>query len=176
MESAQQETQRPLPIWVLLASMFGISHDVVGTEIVKVPAQQGWKLSLLNVATAGSVPFLLVGDAGRARSLLRLLAHGRWEKWSGPSRREVIRTAQSLGISVEHIYILWPSTDAPRVAVRLADRRAMRWVQGSGVLGGGGDWVVTRFVARWNILSSLVTSLAPGYALVCIKQQGKPRR
>lgn len=109
---------------------------------------------------AASIPvgglLLLTWDNCVWRALAGLFAHGRLPRDRGPGHRNLLRTLERCGFETEAEYAVWPSGDAPRIALPRQSVSGVRWIRRSGVLGGGGRVLWKRALAR----SPLITVVA----------------
>jgi hypothetical protein len=111
--------------------------------------------------------FLLVNaDRGLPQALLGLVSHSRWKRSRSPSLRKVRALLHESGFEILTEYSVWPSTGNPRVALRASSFRAFNWIQRSGVLGGGGDRVGARALARSALFTPIAYVLAPRVAFI----------
>ena len=94
-------------------------------------------------------------------------SHARWRWVAGPSPRRLQDALRRGGLDVVGGYRMWPASRNPRVAS--SGSRAAAWMQRSGVLGGGGNRMLMRAVARSRVVTPLVGSLAPRYAVVAMR-------
>jgi hypothetical protein len=130
----------------------GSWRDLLHDEIERVPPG-----GALGVTGARVIPM----------ALLEMLSHARWRRVAGPSRQRVEDALRRSGLDVIGRYRMWPTSRNPRVASSGA--RAAGWMQRSGVLGGGGNRMLMRAVARSRLVTPLVGFLAPRYGVVATR-------
>jgi hypothetical protein len=168
------------PIWALLA----LSEDGVGgggdtgeEQVVACElegAAVSWDRALR--AAVDQVPpggvLAVTGSRAMPKAVLGLLGHARRGRVSAPSPLRVEEELRGAGFDVTGSYRLWPSSQNPRIAT--CGSRAASWIQRSGVLGGGGERMLMRAVARSGVLTPLVRFLAPGFAIVANRRDVSP--
>ena len=152
------------PIWRLLTPS--------GSEVrvVALPeSNRAWRdvldEGLEPVRTSGGSAIVVLDRPG-ARAFLSLLAHGRWSMPRAPSPRAVRRRIHQLGGEVEACHVLWPSARGPRIAFPRRRHRLIVWAQRSGVLGGGGNRLWARKLARSVLFTPWAVVISPGLAFV----------
>jgi hypothetical protein len=169
---AHEDTDELHPVWRILLPA-GDDGRPTGPESPPVSTcelseQSSWRPAL--TAAMETVPaegtLLVTADRGLPQALLGLVSHGRWKRKRSPALREVTALIHQSGFEICSEYVIWPSTGRPRVALRASNLRAFRWVQRSGVLGGGGDRVVARALARSALFTPVAYLLAPRAAFV----------
>jgi hypothetical protein len=69
-------------------------------------------------------------------------------------------------------YGLWPSARSPRIAFPWGHIHMLYWLQTSGVLGGGGNRLWARILARSILFTPVAAALAPGIAFVVRRSSG----
>ena len=109
---------------------------------------------------------LLTCERGGRGAILRFLSHGRWTRIRTPRIQLLERALREAGFEVLARFSVWPSTASARIVLPAGSYPALRWVQRSGVLGGGGRRLVTRALARSAFFTPLSAFLAPGVAIV----------
>jgi hypothetical protein len=128
----------------------------------------GWQTHL--AASIDRVPgggtLLLTCERGGRGAILRLLSHGRWRRVRTPRIPLLERALRDAGFDVLARYSVWPSAATARIVLPVGNYPALRWVQRSGVLGGGGKRLVTRALARSSFFTPLSALLAPGVAII----------
>jgi hypothetical protein len=164
-------TSNLLPVWQLL----GDSPEARGEDGVhpgemcdlSVPGD-AWRELL--AAAARRVPpggvLLVASERGFNRAFLQLVRHGQWQRGRSASTAQLIRALRTGDFDIEARYSVWPSVRTPRVVLPARQYRASRWVQRSGVLGGGGTRLLARALARSAPLGPVTFLLAPGTAIV----------
>ncbi len=160
------------PIWVLL----GANRD--SEAVLWVAPENGeWDQSLRRAVSGLDGDQRLIVSVPRplARWALQILARRSPRRPEGPGPAAIRRVLDDLGMVVEHSYTLWPSAASPRLANPHANRRAFYWLQRSGVLGGGGQRLWARALARSLLFTPLAVVLAPGIALVAQPAKGGDR-
>jgi hypothetical protein len=162
------EAQKAIsPVWPLLLPDRG--SDEKPFELCELgEAGPDW-----NTALAGSmeaVPdegiLLVTCERGGRGALLRLLSHRRWRRVRTPRISQLERALRDRRFEIVARYNVWPSARAPRVVLPGRSYPALRWVQRSGVLGGGGRRLLTRGLARSALFTPLSVLLTPGVAIV----------
>jgi hypothetical protein len=160
------------PVWRLVASRDAIpAGDPPPSETVLChlhDTSRHWRLALED--GIGTAPrdrvVVVVYDRALPRAVLGALAR----RWRRPARTPrvgvLLRTLRRQGVEVRSRYAIWPSVTAPRVAIEAGNYRSLRWIQRSGVLGGGGRSLVLRALARSFLFTPFAFVLAPGVALV----------
>jgi hypothetical protein len=158
------------PIWVLLAR--GGSPNLW----MRPTAREAWEPSL--AAAAGSVEDgELIVSVGRplARSVLARLSGRGATSAKGPGPAEVEAALEQHGLEVVSTYELWPSARSPRIAFPRGSFHMLYWLQTSGVLGGGGDRLWARVLARSVAFTPVAAVLSPGIAYVVRRAPGSPK-
>lgn len=144
------------------------------THTCELRGHDSWRAEL-TAATKTTPPeglLLILADRGLSQALLRFLSHGRWRRAKSASLRKLRAQLRESRFEVVAEYVIWPSSGSPRVALRAASFRALRWVQRSGVLGGGGNRLWARALARSALFTPLAYLLAPRVALVARNSAG----
>jgi hypothetical protein len=169
---AHEDTDGLHPVWRILlpaeddGRATGPESPHVST--CELSDQSSWRPAL--TAAMKRVPakgaLVVTADRGLPQALLRLASHGRWKRRRSPALREVTALLHQSGFEICSEYAIWPSTGRPRVALRASSLRAFKWVQRSGVLGGGGDRVVARALARSALFTPVAYLLAPRAAFI----------
>jgi hypothetical protein len=169
--SVDRADTSPPPIWQLLGSLErqGERANPIRLEEMSDP---GVGLADLSNATervpSGGV-LLLTCERGSHRAILRLVSSGRWRRVRTPSLRRLARVLRNAEFDIEARYAVWPSADRPRIVVPADSYAAVRWIQRSGVLGGGGERLITRMLARSRLFTPMAFLLAPAVAIVARK-------
>jgi hypothetical protein len=167
----EEEIRRVHPVWKVLPSSDHDGSWTVGSSQVTIcalPDGTSWTPAV--TAAMEIVPpggYLVVSaDRGLPRAFLGLLTHGRWKRGTTPPLRRMRVFLQRAGFEIRGNYAIWPAAKRPRVVLRASDFRAFRWVQRSGVLGGGGHRVLVRALARSPLVTLIAYLLAPAGAIV----------
>jgi hypothetical protein len=167
--SVDRADPSPPPIWQLLVGSFERQGERVYPIRLEEMSDPGVGLADLSNATeripSGGV-LLMTCERGSHRAILRLLSSGRWRRVRTPSLRRLARVLRNAELDIEARYAVWPSADRPRVVVPADSYAAVRWIQRSGVLGGGGERLSTRMLARSRLFTPLAFLLAPAVAVV----------
>jgi hypothetical protein len=156
------------PLWELLLPEEDTGHER-SYELCELGSPgPGWQGVL--VAAIDRVPvegtLLLTCERGGRRAILRFLSHGHWRRVPTPLISRLERTLRNAGFETLARYNVWPSAASARIVLPAGSYPALRWVQRSGVLGGGGRRLVTRALARSALFTPLSVLLAPGVAIV----------
>jgi hypothetical protein len=170
--SVDRADTSPLAIWQLLVGSLERQGERAYPIRLEETSDPGVGLTDLSNATERVPPggvLLLTCERGSHRAILRLLSSGRWRRVRTPSLRKLARVLRNAELDIEARYAVWPSADRPRVVVPADCYAAVRWVQRSGVLGGGGQRLITRTLARSRLFTPLSFLLAPGVAVVARK-------
>ncbi len=170
--SVQEDDLGLHPVWRILLSAEEDGPSG-GSESLRVNTcelldRNSWRPAL--TAAMEAIPpsgFLVVNaDRGLPQALLGLVSHGRWRRSRPPSLRKVRALLHESRFEILTEYTVWPSTGSPRVALRTSSFRAFSWIQRSGVLGGGGDRVGARALARSALFTPIAYVLAPRVAFI----------
>jgi hypothetical protein len=160
------------PVWRILLSAENDGPSP-GSESLRVITcelldRESWRGALTEAMEM--IPpngFLLVNShRGLPQAVLELVSHARLKRSRSPSLRKVRALLHESGFEILTEYSIWPSTGSPRVAFRASSFRAFRWIQRSGVLGGGGDRVRARALARSALFTPVAYLLSPRVAFV----------
>ena len=159
------------PIWrMLVPDRSGGGASATPNVLALSGRDPAWTASLeqgLKGTSGSDRTAIIVLDRPWSGALLSLLAHGRWRMMRAPSLRSVRRELRDrAGADVIATFVLWPSARAPRIAFPRGKRRLVTWAQRSGVLGGGGNRLWARRLARSVFFTPIAALLAPGLALV----------
>jgi len=84
----------------------------------------------------------------------------------GPRPAEMTEALEKEGLEVVATYGLWPSARSPRIAFPWGHIHMLYWLQTSGVLGGGGNRLWARILARSVLFTPVAAAIAPGIAFV----------
>jgi hypothetical protein len=164
-------TESISPIWQLL-----VPEDTGGDkpyELCQLGAPGlGWQTVLAAAIdrTPDGGTLLLTCERGSRGAILRLLSHGRWRRVRTPRIPLLEQVLREAGFEVLARYSVWPSAATARIVLPAGSYPALRWVQRSGVLGGGGRRLVTRALARSAFFTPLSAFLAPGLAIVALRR------
>jgi hypothetical protein len=166
------DTSSP-PIWRLLVGPIDRQGErVYPIRLEEKSAPGVGRAEILSNATdqipSGGV-LLLTCERGNHRAILQLLSSGRWRRVRTQSLRRLARDLRDAELDIEARYAVWPSADCPRVVVSADSYAAVRWVQRSGVLGGGGEGLIARALARSRLFTPFAFLLAPAMAIVARK-------
>ena len=155
------------PIWVLLSR--GESPNLW----MPPPGGKDWAGSLRSASAALGDDELIV-SVGRplARSALARLSGRGASSGKGPSPAEVREAFGKESLEVVETYGLWPSARSPRIAFPWGHIHMLYWLQTSGVLGGGGNRLWARILARSVLFTPVAAALAPGIAFV-VRRPGR---
>jgi hypothetical protein len=164
-----------LPIWRLLASVDTkpTNGEEVAEAIICTLHTDGgsWKPALL--AALENIPpgtaLLITAELGLSAAIVRR-PRLPWRRDSRPSRRKLVRLVEESGVVVEALYDVWPSARSPRVVVGASGSPAFRWMQRSGILGGGRRLPV-RALARSPLFTALGRIASPGIAIVARRKE-----
>ncbi|MGH2817511.1 MAG: hypothetical protein ACRDJS_03495 [Actinomycetota bacterium] len=128
----------------------------------------GWPSAL--AAAIERVPvggtLLVTCERGNRGAILGLLSHRRWRRVRTPRIPLLERALRDAGFDVVARYSVWPSARTARVVLPAGNYSALRWVQRSGVLGGGGKRLFTRALARSAFFTPVSALLTPAVAIV----------
>jgi len=160
-----------LPVWQALFPG-GQAEALEGSICVLSGSERRWREQLLGAAGATSEnDWLLVSaDRSTAVRLLKIVPWRRSQSGGVRSRSAVVAAARDVGLETVAIYTVWPSSGLPKVAYPVDDYGAFRWLQRTGVIGGGGGRIWARLLARSRFTTPFLWALAPGMILVCIKR------
>lgn len=172
-EGRRSEEALTHPVWRLLVSRAAIraGDEVPPSETIVCrfpdPARP-WRLALEEAIAAVPPGGILLVTCDRAvpRAILGVLARRRLRLTHAPTVRAMMHALRRPGVEVRGRYAVWPSVGAPRVALEAGSYDALRWVQRSGVLGGGGRSLPLRALARSSLFTPFAFILSPGVALV----------
>lgn len=114
-----------------------------------VPSGELWEKSLRDAISSGAGSYLITYDR-RWRYLLKSLMKGRLT-YLGPSYKRVTKVIHELGFKVQSRHTLWPAASAPRVCYPHENTTIARYLQWTGMIGGG-----RRFVVKLGARSLLV--------------------
>ena len=152
-----------LPVWRALLP----SQDSEACHVLHLDGSEvEWRAELRKAVDSRAEWFLIAGDRAAALALLKLLP---WRKHSGgvgASRATILEAVSSVGLEPISLYSVWPTAGSPRVAYPLGAKRSFRWLQRSGVIGGGGSRVWARMLAQSRFATPILSLLAPGIILV----------
>ena len=171
--SGSVEEQKPIsPVWQLILPKGGKGGKPF--ELCELGGSgPDW-----HAALAGSMEgvseegiLLVTCERGGRGALLRLLSHRRWHRVRTPRISLLERALRDEGFEIVARYDVWPSARAPRVVLPGRSYPALRWVQRSGVLGGGGRRLLTRGLARSALFTPLSVLLTPGVAIVARRRK-----
>lgn len=163
MTGSDQPREADNPIWALL----GFGEDSA-TRLWIVPARKPWQESLdAAISDVGPDERLIVSvPRPFARRVLSLLSGRGRGSGTGPSPDDVKGALTVRGMVVEATYGLWPSARSPRLAFPRSRLRMLLWAQRSGVLGGGGNRLWARALARSILFTPVAPVILPGLAFV----------
>lgn len=149
------------PIWVLLSR--GESPNLW----MPPPGGKDWAGSLQSASASLGDDELIV-SVGRplARSALARLSGRGASSGKGPGPAEMKEAFAKENLEVVASYGLWPSARSPRIAFPWGHIHMFYWLQTSGVLGGGGNRLWARMLARSILFTPVAAALAPGIAFV----------
>jgi len=149
------------PIWVLLSK--GESPNLW----LPPPGGKDWAASLRSASASLGDEELIV-SVGRplARSALSRLSGRGSLSSKGPSPTEMTEAFDKERLEVVATYGLWPSARSPRIAFPWGHIHMLYWLQTSGVLGGGGNRLWARILARSVLFTPVAAAIAPGIAFV----------
>lgn len=172
---------RPSPpghFWSLLGADFNPSptHGTTreGVTFLLTDSNSDYDTNLRQRVELLSEGDVFVVATGRpfARHWVRFGSRRRQLRSGGIRLPHLLRSVNSLGFEVERVFAVWPSAEAPLLAVPVRGRHAMRWVQRTGILGGGGDRMWLRILMRSSLFTTLVTHLYPAVAVVARRKSG----
>jgi hypothetical protein len=176
---AHADTDELHPIWRILLPAENVGRTT-GPESLRASTCElsdrgSWRPKLMaameTVAAKGAL--LVTADRSFPQALLGLVSHSRWKRRRSPALREVRALLHESGFEVLTEYAVWPSRGMPRVALRASSFRAFNWIQRSGVLGGGGDRVGARALARSALFTPVAYFLAPRAALIARRRDSR---
>jgi hypothetical protein len=149
------------PIWVLL------SRGGMPNLWMRPTGGEAWETSLVQAADEVGDGELIVSVARPlARSLLARATGRGGLSTKGPGPAEIEDALERAGLDVVASYVLWPSARSPRVAFPRSRMHMLFWLQTSGVLGGGGNRLWARALARSVVFTPAAAVLSPGVAYV----------
>jgi hypothetical protein len=149
------------PIWVLLSR--GESPNLW----MPPPGGKEWAGSLQSASAAlGDDELIVSVSRPLARSTLARLSGGKASSGKGPGPAEMREAFGNESLEVIATYGLWPSARSPRIAFPWGHLHMLYWLQTSGVLGGGGNRLWARILARSVLFTPVAAALAPGIAFV----------
>jgi hypothetical protein len=154
------------PIWVLL------SRGGMPNLWMRPTGGETWEPSLAQAADEVGDGELIVSVARPlARSVLARATGRGGLSTKGPGPAEIEAALDRAGLEVVASYDLWPSARSPRVAFPRSRMHMLFWLQTSGVLGGGGNRLWARALARSVVFTPAAAVLAPGVAYVVRRPQ-----
>ena len=159
------------PIWVLLSK--GKSPNLW------MPPTGGkdWAASLESAsADLGDEELIISVGRPLARSALSRLSGRGALPSKGPSPREMTKAFAKEQLEVIATYGLWPSARSPRIAFPWGHIHMLYWLQTSGVLGGGGNRLWARILARSVLFTPVAAVIAPGIAFVVRRSHSEGTR
>lgn len=171
MTDGERLSEADNPIWALLGYDGGKT-----TGLWMVPAQRPWRESL-ETALAGLAPgqsLVVAVPRPFGRSALARLSGRGSDRRKGPSPGGVAAVLEEHGMDVASTFGLWPSARSPRIAFPRSRFHVLRWLQTAGVLGGGGNRLWARVLARSPLFTPVVPLVLPGVAMVT--RRGPERR
>jgi hypothetical protein len=149
------------PIWVLL------SRGGPPILWMRPSGGEAWEPSLAEAAASIGDGELIVSVARPlARSALARISGRAPLSTKGPGPGEIEAAIEQQGLEVVASYDLWPSARSPRVAFPRGRLHMLFWLQTSGVLGGGGNRLWARIMARSVAFTPVAAILSPGIAYV----------
>jgi hypothetical protein len=155
------------PIWVLLSS--GGRPNLW----MRPAGGADWEPSLAAAATSIEDGELIVSVARPlARSVLARISGRGGLSTKGPGPGDIEAALERRGLEVVASYDLWPSSRSPRIAFPRGRFHMLFWLQTSGVLGGGGNRLWARVMARSVAFTPVAAVLSPGIAYVVRRAQG----
>lgn len=155
------------PIWVLLSA--GGSPNLW----MRPTGGESWEPSLVQAAEQVGDGDLIISVARPlARSVLARVTGRGALSTKGPGPAEIEAALGRAGLAVVATYDLWPSARSPRVAFPRSRLHMLYWLQTSGVLGGGGNRLWARALARSIVFTPAAAVLSPGVAYVVRRAQG----
>jgi len=159
------------PIWVLLSK--GESPNLWQPPL----GGKDWVGSLKSAAATLDDEELIV-SVGRplARSALSRLSGRGGLSSKGPSPTEMTAAFERERLEVVATYGLWPSARSPRIAFPWGHIHMLYWLQTSGVLGGGGNRLWARILARSVLFTPVAAAIAPGIAFVVRRSPSEDTR
>ena len=160
-----------LPLWRALFPG-GQTEALEGSICALSGSEHHWREQLRAAAGATSENdwLLVAADRSTAVRLLKIVPWRPSRSGQVRSRSAVVAAARDAGLETVATYTVWPSSGLPRVAYPVDNYRAFRWLQRTGVIGGGGGRIWARLLARSRFTTPLLWALAPGMILVCIKR------
>jgi hypothetical protein len=155
------------PIWVLL------SRGGVPNLWMRPAGGEAWEPSLIRATEAIGDGELIVSVARPlARSVLARVTGRGALSTKGPGPTEIEAALERAGVKVVASYDIWPSARSPRVAFPRSRFHMLFWLQTSGVLGGGGNRLWARALARSVVFTPAAAVLSPGVAYVVRREEG----
>lgn len=168
-------TEAPLdeslnPIWTLL------SRGGPPNLWMRPTGDEAWEPSLAAAAASVDDGELIVSVARPlARSVLARITGRGALSTKGPGPGEIEAALDRHGLEMVATYDLWPSARSPRIAFPRGRFHMLYWLQTSGVLGGGGNRLWARAMARSVAFTPVAAVLSPGIAYVVRRPLGAPR-
>jgi hypothetical protein len=137
---------------------------------------EAWEPSLAAAAASVDDGELIVSVARPlARSVLARITGRGALSTKGPGPGEIEAALNWHGLEMVATYDLWPSARSPRIAFPRGRFHMLYWLQTSGVLGGGGNRLWARAMARSVAFTPVAAVLSPGIAYVVRRPLGAPR-
>jgi len=163
------------PVWRMLLPPEGATAaaDGAGIRFLAISPRRGsWREALAREGREAQSGDLLVVtcEGGLPQTLAHLFTHREWVRRRRPRLRAVIRALGNENFTIERTLAIWPSARNPRIVLESGMFRAHRWLQRSGVLGGGGRSTWKRAVLRSPALTIITYLLPPAVALLARKQ------
>ena len=137
-------------------------------NLSRVPAANWEELLSHSLASLTLGALVVIAERSTARSILSFLARRKRMRIDGPSPREVRAVIERSGKVVYESYDLWPSAQYPKIIFQSSPKNVRRWVQRTGILGGGGTRLWARAATRSRVFTPFVKLLTPAVALVVI--------
>jgi hypothetical protein len=155
------------PIWVLL------SRGSTPNLWMRPTGRADWEASLATAAGVMDDGELIVSVARPlARSVLARISGRGGLSTKGPGPGDIEEALERHGLEIVASYDLWPSSRSPRIAFPRGRIHMLYWLQTSGVLGGGGNRLWARVMARSVAFTPVAAVLSPGIAYVVRRTSG----
>jgi hypothetical protein len=155
------------PIWVLL------SRGGPPNLWMRPMGGADWEPSLAAAGSSIEDGELIVSvSRPLARSVLARISGRGGLSAKGPGPSDIEAALERQGLEVVASYDLWPSARSPRIAFPRGRFHMLFWLQTSGVLGGGGNRLWARVMARSVAFTPVAAVLSPGIAYVVRRAPG----
>jgi hypothetical protein len=160
---------RHQPLWRLLLEWAhpAPDPDTPRVLLLDVTAAQGWRTDLdRQLDGADPIACAFIVYERRGWRALRVWGHRDRAPVRAPTFRAVTSVLTERGLVVRERFGVWPDVTSPRLAFPSRARRALRWLQRTGTLGGGGQRLWVRAALRVMPPARVLGALTPGVALL----------